>query len=184
MKALFARRWIAVVVALWCAGTSGMAADVGIAKQELEAESTLTRFKKADTGLESLIKAAAGYAVFPSVGKGGLILGGAHGSGLVYEGGRVVGSVKMSQFTVGAQIGGQAFAEMILFETAEALRQFKESRFEMTAQVGAVAAAEGVAKNAKYVAGVMVFTLVNRGLMAEASIGGQKFKFTPVHADE
>ena len=50
----------------------------------------------------------------------------------------------------------------------------------MSAQVGAVAAAEGASKNAKYIEGVMVFTKAKQGLMAEASVGGQKFKFEPV----
>jgi lipid-binding SYLF domain-containing protein len=81
--------------------------------------------------------------------------------------------------TVGAQIGGQAFSEVIFFETKEALEKFKKSEFAMSAQVSAVAAQDGASKNAKYVEGVMVFTKAKQGLMAEASVGGQKFKFEP-----
>ncbi|MGE3310822.1 MAG: YSC84-related protein [Limisphaerales bacterium] len=172
-----------VFLALLTLGTSGhssLAADPEIEKRVLEAQAAVERFKKADSGIAALLDAASGYAVFPKIGKGGLVIGGAHGDGLVYEKSHLAGTASMSQVTVGAQIGGQSFAELILFENAESLAQFKESRFEMAAQVGAVAAAEGVSKNAKYVHGVMVFTLANRGLMAEASIGGQKFKFTPV----
>jgi lipid-binding SYLF domain-containing protein len=174
------RSAFAIVLAFWMGGQVVQAADGEVGKLTPEVQAALERFKKADSGIGSLIEAAAGHAVFPNAGKGGFLIGGAHGSGLVFEKGKLVGSAKMSQVTVGAQIGGQSFSELILFENAEALAQFKESRFEMTAQVGAVAAAEGVSKNAKYVAGVMVFTLANRGLMAEASVGGQKFKFTPV----
>ena len=157
------------------------AADKDVAKLKPEVEQSLEAFKKADSGLEPLVREAAGYAVFPSAGKGGFVLGGAHGSGLVYEkGDKLIGSAKLSQFSVGAQIGGQAFAELILFENAEALTRFKESRFEMGANLSAVAAAEGKAKTAKYNEGVMVFTRPLKGLMAEASIGGQKFKFDPL----
>lgn len=173
--------WMLVTVLIsWMGGWAVKAADDETEKLKPEVQFALERFKKADSGIGSLIDAAAGHAVFPKAGKGGFIFGGAHGSGLVFEKGHLVGNAKMSQVTVGAQIGGQGFSELILFENAEALAQFKESRFEMTAQVGAVAAAEGVSKNAKYVAGVMVFTMANRGLMAEASVGGQKFKFTPL----
>ncbi len=91
-----------------------------------------------------------------------------------------IGSARLSQFTIGAQVGGQVFSQLILFETPAALDRIKESRFEMSAQVGAVAAAEGVAKNAKCVDGVLVITHAGTGLMAEASVGGQKFKFKPV----
>ncbi|MBL9129088.1 MAG: hypothetical protein JNL97_15670 [Verrucomicrobiales bacterium] len=175
-------RWLcSLSLALLCVlgGPSAAGADAAVEKLKPDVEASLERFKKADSGLGGLISAAAGYAVFPKAGKGGFVLGGGHGSGLVFEKGTLIGSAKMSQFTFGAQIGGQSFSELILFETAAALEQFKESRFEMTAQVGAVAAAEGLSKNAKYVDGVMVFTLANRGLMAEASVGGQKFAFTP-----
>lgn len=161
-------------------GVVAWGAEDSVGKLKPEAETTLERFKKADTGLAKRLESAAGYAVFPRIGKGGLVLGGAHGNGLVYEQGRLVGTAKMSQVTIGAQIGGQSFAELVLFENAAVLAQFKESRFEMTAQAGAVAAAEGLAENARYTDGVLIFTLPNKGLMAEASVGGQKFKFEAV----
>ena len=145
-----------------------------------EAEEALNHFKKADSTLVTLLDAAEGYAIFPKIGKGGLVIGGAHGNGLLYQKEGLLGSVSMSQVTVGAQIGGQEFSELILFETKEALDAFKESKYEMTAQAGAVAAAEGASKNAKYVDGVVVFTRPVKGLMAEATVGGQKFKFTPL----
>lgn len=157
------------------------AADKEVEKLKPEVESGLVAFKKADSSLEPLLASAAGYVLFPSAGKGGFVLGGAHGSGLVFEkGGKLVGSAKLSQFSVGAQVGGQSFAELILFETAEALARFKESRFEMGANLSAVAAAEGQAKSAKYNDGILVFTRPLKGLMAEASIGGQKFTFAPL----
>jgi lipid-binding SYLF domain-containing protein len=158
----------------------GRAAEVDVDKLKPEVETALAGFKKADSGLEAVLVSAAGHALFPKVGKGGFVIGGAGGSGLVYEKSQLIGSARVSQVTVGAQVGGQVFSQLIVFENQAALDRFKESRFEMNAQVGAIAAAEGVAKNAKYVDGVLVFTRAGEGLMAEASVGGQKFKFTPV----
>jgi len=161
---------------------TGLAADQQAERKKLQTEvdDAIKVFKKADAGLADTFKKAAGYAIFPSVGKGGFIVGGAHGTGQVYEGGKLVGYASISQVTIGAQIGGQAFSQVIFFETKEALAKFKESGFAMSAQVSAVAAQEGASKNAKYVDGVMVFTKAKQGLMAEASVGGQKFKFEPL----
>jgi lipid-binding SYLF domain-containing protein len=137
-------------------------------------------FESADSGMKKLFTGAQGYVVFPNVGKGGFVIGGAHGNGLVYEKGKLVGRASLTAVTVGAQIGGQAFSEVIFFETKDALTQFKESKFEMSAQLSAVIAAEGASQNAKYVSGVMIFTKAKSGLMAEASVGGQKFKFEAI----
>jgi lipid-binding SYLF domain-containing protein len=137
-------------------------------------------FKAADSSIKKLFDSATAYVVFPNVGKGGLVFGGAHGRGLVYEQGKLIGSASLSQFTFGAQIGGQEFSEVIFFETKDALARFKESNVEMSAQVNAVAAAEGAARNAKYEEGIAIFTKPKTGLMAEASVGGQKLKFTPL----
>jgi lipid-binding SYLF domain-containing protein len=150
------------------------------AKLEGDATAAIEVFKKTDPGLSAVFEKAAGYVVFPNVGKGGFVVGGAHGNGIVWAGGKLVGYASLTQVTVGAQIGGQAFSEVIFFETADVLATFKKSEFAMSAQVSAVAAAEGASKNAKYVEGVMVFTKAKQGLMAEASVGGQKFKFEPV----
>ncbi len=141
---------------------------------------TIAQFKAKDSTLSNFFHQAHGYVIFPRVSKGGFVVGGAGGKGLVYEEGTLIGSATLSQGTFGAQIGGQVFSEVIFFETAAALDSFKRSKFVMSAQVGAVAAAEGVGQTAKYENGVAVFTLVQGGLMAEASVGGQKFDFKPL----
>jgi lipid-binding SYLF domain-containing protein len=148
-------------------------------KDEKEAADTIARFKKADANLAKWFDGAHGYAVFPSIGKGGLVVGGGGGGGRVYEKGGYIGNARMSFASIGAQVGGQTFAEVIFFETPAALARFKENRFEWAAGMSAVAAASGTSKDAKYREGVAVFTMANKGLMAEASVGGQKFKFTP-----
>jgi lipid-binding SYLF domain-containing protein len=148
-------------------------------KLQEEVPTTIANFKGADSTIGTFFEKSAGYAVLPRIAKGGFIVGGARGTGLVYEKGKLIGHVVMSQASIGAQIGGQSFSEVIFFENADALKTFQNSEFTMSAQVGAVAASEGVAKNAKYQQGVAIFTLARTGLMAEASVGGQKFKFTP-----
>jgi lipid-binding SYLF domain-containing protein len=144
-----------------------------------ESQQALADFKKADSTFTSFIVDSAGYAVFPNVAKGGLVVGGAHGKGLVYQTNQVIGQATMTQASFGAQAGGQTFAQVICFETPAALDDFKNGKFEMSADVSAVAAAEGASKSAKYKKGVAVFVHSKKGLMVQASIGGQKFKFEP-----
>jgi lipid-binding SYLF domain-containing protein len=116
--------------------------------------------------------------VFPNVAKGALVVGGAGGSGYLFVKGKAVGTTTLSQVTIGAQIGGQAYYEIIYFENAETLAAFKKGEWTMAAQVSAVALSSGASANAKYKEGVAVFTLTQGGAMAEASIGGQKFSYT------
>lgn len=136
-----------------------------------------TEFIGADSLMKGLFDRAYGYVIFPNVGKGGLVVGGAAGNGTVYERGKIVGMAKLSQLTIGFQAGGQAYREVIFFETKKDLDRFKESRFEFSAQVSAVAVTEGISKNKEYADGIMVFTMQKGGLMYEASVGGQKFEF-------
>ena len=145
-----------------------------------EARIAITNFQSADSALIKLFNQSAGYAVFPNVGKGGLIIGAERGKGVVYEKGKPIGEANLTEINVGPQVGGEAFCEVIFFETAEALANFKQGHFEMSAKVNAVAAAEGAALNAKYREGVIVFTLPRSGLMAQVAIGGQKFSYKPL----
>ena len=145
-----------------------------------EADKAIKAFKDADSGMTNLFASSAGFAVFPSVGKGGLFFGAEHGNGVVYEKGIAVGEATLTEINVGPQVGGEVFYEVIFFETAEALANFKQSNFEISAKVNAVAAAEGASLTAKYRDGVTVFTLPKSGLMVQATIGGQKFKYKPL----
>jgi lipid-binding SYLF domain-containing protein len=140
-----------------------------------------------------------GYAVFPTIGKGGFVVGAAHGSGRVYRQGKYVGDTSMTQITVGAQLGGQAYSEMIFFQDKRALDAFTSGNFEFSAQATAVAITAGASAQGgttgpsagasgtrnhattagKYYKGMAVFTVAKGGLMYEASIGGQKFGYKP-----
>lgn len=143
-----------------------------------DAESAKDAFIKRDEGITQFFENSAGYVIFPNVGKGGLGIGGASGNGILYVGGEALGTARLTQVTVGLQAGGQAYREVIFFETEEQLNRFKENKIELAAQVSAVAAASGASASAKYNEGVLVFTMAKKGLMYEASVGGQKFRFT------
>ena len=146
-------------------------------KMEVKAQEAIAEFKKADPSMKSFFSKAYGYAVFPTVGKGGIGIGGARGAGLVYEQGKAVGKTTLSQVTIGFQLGGQAFRQIIFFENKDALNRFKSGNFTFAAQASAVAAAAGASANANYIDGVAVFTAAKGGLMYEAAIGGQKFSY-------
>ncbi|MFC3881948.1 YSC84-related protein [Algoriphagus namhaensis] len=142
-----------------------------------DAKDAKAAFLEDDPTMSSFFNSAYGYVILPNVGKGGLGVGGASGNGVAYEKGTMIGFARMTQVTIGFQAGGQKYSEVVFFEDKEAFDRFKENKVEMSAQVSAVAAASGVSANAKYVDGVAVFTRTIGGLMYEASVGGQQFKF-------
>lgn len=139
---------------------------------------TIAAFKNKDPGIKVFFDKAYGYAVFPTVGKGGVGIGGAYGKGEVYERGRQVGTTSLSQLTIGFQLGGQAYSEIIFFKDKATLDNFKSGNFAFSAQASAVAVTAGASADADYSNGVAVFTLAKGGLMYEASVGGQKFSYT------
>lgn len=164
-------------------------------------DSALSAFRAA-SGTEAFFANAYGYALFPTIGKGGIGVGGAHGKGRVYAAGRHVGDSTMTQLTVGFQLGGQAFSQIIFFEDQRAFREFTTGNFEFSAQATAVAITAGVSAEANsgggvaagasggqhnaatshggYRKGMAIFTIAKGGLMYEAALGGQKFTYTPL----
>ncbi len=164
-------------------------------------EKSINAFRQAgESG--AYFNAAYGYAVFPTIGKGGIGIGGAHGKGRVYAAGQHIGNVSMTQLTMGIQLGGQAFSQIIFFEDERALREFTSGNFEFSAQATAVAITAGVSAEANtgggvaagisggqndantahggFRKGMAIFTLAKGGLMYEAALGGQKFSYTPL----
>ncbi len=150
-------------------------------KENLEAtvEATLARLRVMDPSLQPFLDKSAGYVIFPSVGKGGLIVGGSYGRGIVYEGGVPIGYSDISQATVGAQVGAQKFAEVIAFETKLDLDRFKTGKFAFAANASAVAMKSGAGTSAKFQDGVAIFVEPIAGAMIEASVGGQSFTYQP-----
>ena len=160
-------------------------------------DATLKVFREAGESA-NYFGSAYGYAVFPTIGKGGIGIGGARGSGQVYQQGKLIGKTTMTQVTVGFQLGGQAYSQIIFFEDERALNEFTSGNFEFGAQAtavaitasasaaatttGASAGAAGGKKDATttasgYYRGMAIFTVAKGGLMYEASLGGQKFSY-------
>jgi lipid-binding SYLF domain-containing protein len=143
-----------------------------------------------------------GYAVFPTIGKGGIGIGGAHGSGRVYKGGAAIGTSDMTQLTIGFQLGGEAFSQIIFFENEAALDNFISGNFEFSADASAVAITAGAhatantgggasagisggqndadTKTLGFRKGMAIFTIAKGGLMYQATLGGQKYSYDPL----
>jgi lipid-binding SYLF domain-containing protein len=149
-----------------------------------DARATIQTFKKKDPKIDKFFGSAAGYAVFPTIAKGGFVVGGAGGDGVLFVGGQPVGKSSMGQASVGLQLGGQTYSEIIFFENQSTLGEFKKGNFALAAQASAVALSAGAAATANYENGVAIFTATKTGLMYEASVGGQKFGFTPFGAQK
>ena len=146
-------------------------------KLELSVAQAIIKANEKDPALEKWFETAYAYAVFPKVGKGGFIIGGAYGEGLVIYGDSTVGRTSMTQGTIGLQVGGQVYAQYIMFKDKTAFDHFTRGNFEMGAQASAVAVTAGASVDVSYDGGVAVFTLADGGLMVEAAIGGQTFKY-------
>ena len=157
-------------------------------------QKTIKLFKNAGESA-SYFNNSYGYAVFPSIGKGGIGIGGAHGNGAVYVAGKQVGETSMTQLTIGFQLGGQAYSQMIFFKDKRAFDEFTSGEFEfgaqaeaiaITASAGASAGTEGTSASANetqtetsYHGGMIVFTMGKGGLMYQAALGGQKYNYEP-----
>ena len=168
--------WIAAVVALAACTTAPKGTEGKLAIKE-HADTALARAEAADRTLTKLARDSYGYAVFPSVGKGGIGIGGAYGQGVLYEHGVFVGYCDMTQASIGLQLGGQTYTEIIIFESRKAAESFKNGNLAFDAQATAVALKAGAGANAKYEGGVAIFTMNEGGLMGEVSVGGQKFRY-------
>lgn len=160
---------------------------------------TISVFKEAgESG--KFFGSAYGYAVFPTIGKGGIIvIGGAYGKGRVYDHGKVIGESSMTQVSVGPQLGGEGYSEIIFFEDQRALKEFTSGNFEFGADASVVAITAGANASAnttgssagasggkrdattvgKYTRGMATFTVAKGGLMYQVAINGQKFSYTP-----
>ncbi|SHF73721.1 Las17-binding protein actin regulator [Salegentibacter echinorum] len=120
---------------------------------------------------------SAGYAIFPNVGKGAYVIGGASGNGVVYKNGSKVGYADLKQLDVGLQAGGKAFIEIIFFQTESALDEFQQGGYELAGNASAVVLEEGVSKSVDFQNGVGVVTMPKAGAMAGVSVGGQRFEY-------
>ena len=182
-----------VVLTLALVGTS-------FAREVQDYSSTIDNFKQS-SDVAPFFGSAYGYAVFPTIGKGGLGIGASHGKGQVYAGGKVTGFTSLSDVSIGFQAGGQAYSQVVFFEDERAYKDFTSGNFEFGAEAsaiavqasaGATATSEGAAAGASsggsggsqastsYYKGLLVFTIGKGGLMYEAAIKGQKYTYNPL----
>jgi lipid-binding SYLF domain-containing protein len=172
----------AVSVALSCLVLGCASAPKTTAQRDVlrnDADNTLATMTANDPSLRPLLDSAAAYVVFPEIKQGGFVVGGAGGRGVLYQNGMVVGYAEMSQASVGAQIGGQKYAELIVLRDQAALDRLRASNFDFGGQVSAVAIRAGAAATSNFSSsGVAVFTKPKGGAMLNVSLTGQKIRLT------
>ena len=168
--------------AIMLVGCAGPAPKKSADRATLASESSaaIDAFTNEDPSLKPLMDKAVGYAVFPEVGKAGFIAGGSYGKGEVFEGGTKIGYADITQGTFGLQAGAQTFGELLLFMRPDELNDFKGGEFKLAGNVSAVAIKAGAAGTADASKGIIAFVRTKGGLMAEAAIGGQRFRFHPL----
>jgi len=150
-----------------------------IAFAKSDVADVIAKFKEKDPRVAKAFETAYGYVIYPSVGKGAIGIGGAHGKGEVFEQGKKIGTSSLTQVTVWFQLGGQAYSEVIFFKDKTAVDDFKRGNFELSAQASAVALDARAAGDMPYNKGVAIATMAKGGLMYEASVGGQKLSYKP-----
>ena len=144
-----------------------------------KAGETIATFMDKDSKFEIYFEEAYAYIVFPSIGKGASVIGGARGKGTAYELGTPIGKATLTQITLGFQFGGQAYSQVIFFETEEDFQRFKDHKLEFAAEASVAAITTGAGASLNYSDGVAVFTKTKGGLMYEAVLGGQRIKYKP-----
>lgn len=159
---------------LFFAATGQSANQQEIIADAEQAKQTLIQH---DNHLQTLFENSVGYVIFPNVGKGAYVVGGASGNGAVYQNGQLIGMADLKQLDVGLQLGGQAFIQVMFFDNEEVLNDFKQGGFKLAGNASAVALDQGAADNINFKDGVAVVTLPKAGAMLEVSVGGQKFNF-------
>lgn len=134
-------------------------------------------FIQQDPAMSKIFASVEGYVIFPNVGKGAYVVGGAAGNGAVYENGHLVGMAKLLQIDIGLQVGGQAYRQVIFFKTEAALNRFKSGNFELAGNASAVVLEDGKAVSIEFRDDIAVVTMPKAGAMVEISVGGQKFEY-------
>ncbi|MBL8756866.1 MAG: hypothetical protein JNK35_00375 [Phycisphaerae bacterium] len=146
------------------------------------AQRTIEAFKQTDPSLARFFDKSHAFVVIPKVTKGAVLAGAASGEGVVYQpqpgqAPKIVGYATLTQVTIGAQLGGQSYSEILFIQDAATFSNFKLGKTEFAANASAVLAKSGGGATNDYNQGVAVFVKPIEGVMAEAAIGGQSFKY-------
>jgi lipid-binding SYLF domain-containing protein len=169
---------VLIVGLLTGCSTGSVSKDEGDALMK-SAQASRQEWNTIDPQFEAFAKKSYGSAFFPEITKGGLLVGGAHGRGVVYEKGQHIGYADLTQMSAGFQAGLQDYSQLIVFENHAAMDKFKRNEIDFSANASAVYADKGAAASAQFVDGVAVFVRPTRGAMAEASLGGQQITYIP-----
>ncbi len=167
-----------VLVAFGCGGGPETRAEEQAAISQ--ARATIQTMTTRDPSLQQVLDRAYGYVVFPQVGEGAFIVGGAQGNGVVFERGRPIGFASIAEGSIGLQAGGQSYSEVIVFHDPAAFQRLKGGHFSLTAEAEATALSRGASANARSQGGTQVFVLPEGGLMAGIAVGGQQINFQPM----
>jgi len=155
--------------------------DTGRESLDSAVQRTMAKLSDQDPSLPGYLGNAYAYVVFPTVGKGAFVVGGGYGHGEVFQGGKMIGYADISQATVGAQVGAEAFAEIIAFRNSDAFSQFKDGKLALETTASAVILKSGAATTTvENKDGFVIFVDVKGGAMAEAEVGGQSFSYQPL----
>lgn len=144
-----------------------------------QALSSLDQMEARDSTLKYVLDNAYGYVIFPEIGEAAIGVGGAGGTGIVYQQGRRIGTVTLKQASLGLQLGGQTYAELVIFQDEKAFNRLQNDSVEFGADASAALIKAGAAKSGNFANGVQVYILPRGGLMAGISLNGQKFHFVP-----
>jgi lipid-binding SYLF domain-containing protein len=169
---------VTIITMLWigCGGAAPSSKTDRFQLQD-EAQASLQSMMTEDPSLRSLLDRSAGYVVLPDVGKGGLIVGAAHGRGVLYQHGQMAGFVELSQASVGAQAGAQSYTELVVFQNDSDVQRVKGNAYTLGGNVSAVALSAGAGASTEFRDGVAVIVKPQGGVMAELSVSGQRLKF-------
>jgi len=174
MYKLFVVLAASTLIATGCASVPK--SDSGREALKADAKQALDEMVAKSPNLTSIMKDSVGYVVFPDVARGGFVVGGGGGEGVLFENGRAVGFAELSQASVGAQVGGQRYAELIVLRDRDALQRMKDGKFDFGGQVSAVAIRAGASAEAQFRDGVAVFVHPKGGAMLDVSLAGQRVK--------
>lgn len=170
-------RTIALLAALFAGCATAPATRAEKESLQTSARATLDEMIARNPAIQDTIRNAPGYAVFPSIGKGGVLVGGAHGQGILYEHGVPTGYVSVEQASIGAQLGGQTFSQLLVLRTPQQVVDVKAGRFTAGADLGVVVLSQSAGAQTNFNPNASVFVLPRGGLMVDVSINGQRIKY-------
>ncbi len=175
-------RTIALLAALFAGCATAPATRAEKESLQTSARATLDEMIARNPAIQDIIRNAPGYAVFPSIGKGGVLVGGAHGQGILYEHGVPTGYVAVEQASIGAQLGGQTFAQLLVLHTPQQIADVKAGRFTAGANLGVVVLSQSANTQTNFNPNASLFVMPRGGLMVDVSVSGQRIKYQPLSA--